>query len=168
MDTYPEYRKPPTQPPPPKPRKEGQYTTEVILAMVVVIVVVSVVVGLFMYIFIPKPIAGYNCCEPNVQFSAAEASGPNEWIVQVAGVSEPYDYDNFGAVLLRNGVRQGEAMSPLQVTTVGNITFTDIDGGGRLTVGDYFSISTIPNSTYRLVIIWMDSGNERGFVEWET
>lgn len=162
---------PPPPPPgwyqPPRPRKEDQ--TELIVALVVVIVVVSVCVGLFAYVFLnlPEPHNGFTA-EPNIQCSAASASGPNEWTIVVAGVSEAKDYDNFRAILLRNGAVQGEGMNPLQETTVGNITFTDLDGGGRLSVGDFFTITTWSGGSYKLSIIWRDSGNERGSESWET
>jgi len=153
---------------PPKPEKNGQYSRELYIALTVVLVVVSISVVLFAYFAIPEPYDGYFDPTPNVQFSAAEASGPNEWIVQVAGVSDTWGYDSFRAVLLRNGVVQGEVMNPLQITTVGNITFTDIDGGGRLSVGDWFTITTWPGGTYKLSVVSRDSENERGFEEWET
>jgi hypothetical protein len=153
---------------PPKPEK-GLYKTELYVTLVIVIVVILISVGLFAYLYItiPEPTDGW-IAEPNVQFSAAEASGPNEWMVQVAGVSEAERYDSFQAILLRNGALQGEAMNPLQVTTVGNITFTDLDGGGRLSVGDYFTIATWPGGSYELSVIYRESGNVRGSEEWET
>jgi len=126
---------------PPEPWKESQYIMGLRVILAVALAFVFVSVGLFAYFTAIGPSDGGNgwIGGPNVQFSAASPVGANEWIITVAGVSQAVDYDNFMAVLLRDGVQEGEVMNPLQETTVDYITFADLDGGGRLTVGDYFT-----------------------------
>lgn len=153
---------------PPTPDKEALHRTLLHAAVAVVVVVGLASLGVYSYYIVTRPLPKGDPAEPNVVFSAAAASGPNEWVITVAGVSQTEDYTSFKAVLLRNGVVQGDFMDPLQETTVGNITFTDLDGGGKLNAGDYFTITTWPGGSYKLSIVWIPSGNERGYERWET
>ena len=91
-----------------------------------------------------------------------------EWKVEVEGASSACNLSDYRAVLIRNGSMQGDAMDPLAETTVGNITFQDLTDDLKLSVGDYFTISTWAGGNYELVIIWKDSGNVMGSKEWET
>lgn len=132
---------------------------------VVVIVVLAISVALlsFLYVFMSGGGCSPTRSDPNVQFS--EVSGPGTVIV--AGVSRTEDLSSYMAVLIVDGA-YASSMNPLREGTVDQITFTDLDSDGKLSFGDYFTISTVPNCSYKLSVIWRESGNERGYQEWGT
>jgi hypothetical protein len=134
---------------------------------VVVIVVLAVSLSLivtFSFLLMFRGGSFTTTAEPNIQLSEDPISGT----IIVAGVSEAKDLNNFQALLLRNGTQDGEAMNPLREATVDQIMFSDLNGDGRLSVGDFFTIEMVPDSSYTLAIIWGESGNVRGSQDWET
>jgi flagellin-like protein len=134
----------------------------------ILMVAITVVLAAVLYVMVSGLIGGTTTAEPNVQFSQA-TPGPaaNQSTVTCAGVSEAVDFDNFKAILLRDAV-EVDQMATLSETCTSDICFNDLDGGGKLSVGDYFIVDTTGGGSYKLSVIWKDSGNERGFEEWET
>lgn len=104
---------------------------------------------------------------PSVFLGNPNPVGPQEWNIDVAGVSELTPLWSWKAVLVRNH-GQNSVMDPLSQGTSGNIEFFDLDGGGTLSVGDYFRIDTLSRSQYALSIIWKDSGNAIDMRQWFT
>jgi hypothetical protein len=96
----------------------------------------------------------------------AKPESQHTWRTEVIGVSSVKDLDRFKAVLLRNGVLV-DVLDSLMDTS-DSIDFIDLDARGTLTPGDIFTIECIPDSVYRLSIVWKDSGNVKGDVEWVT
>lgn len=135
----------------------------------ILMVAITVVLAAVLYVMVSGLIGGTTTAEPNVQFQAADNTANNTWTVTVAGVSEALELGKFKAVLLKDAVQDGAAMDPLaDGSTVGNIHFNDLDGGGKLSVGDYFTITTETGKDYKLSVIWKESGNERGSESWPT
>lgn len=131
---------------------------------IVAVLITFVMFGYFLVIADGLIVNGYG--EPNIQLSRPAYAGW-EYIVDVAGVSEVRDLANFRAILLEDMVSV-DSIDPLRNHVSVRLEFTDLDGGGTLSIGDYFTITCNPGSMYSLHIIWKDSGNERGSVEWET
>jgi hypothetical protein len=91
----------------------------------------------------------------------------DKWDVSVVGVSWVTDLDDF-EVIIRENRTTIHTWDPLALTATGDHLFTDLDGGGGLSIGDYFTVACKPNSEYELVVFWRDSGNAKGSAEWET
>ena len=156
---------PPPWQPPPQEAKDDKILI-IIAVLVVIFVVGPIILSAIMYVMVSGLIGGTMTGEPNVQLASPHASGTNQYRVAVAGVSEPRELYNFKAVLLKD-YQLLEEMRPIGSPTA-NMTFTDLDGGGTLSVGDYFIITCDPGSEYTLSVIWQASGNERGNASWHT
>lgn len=105
--------------------------------------------------------------EPVVALGPADAIGQNRWQLDVVGISEVTDLSSWEVVLLINETVV-ETMSPLAPGTLGNITFVDLVGEGNLTIGDYFTITSVPSSHYEIVMAWGETHNARGSEDWYT
>lgn len=105
--------------------------------------------------------------EPVVALGPADAIGQNIWQVDVVGISEVTELSGWEVVLLINETVV-ETMSPLAPGTLGNITFVDLIGEGNLTVGDYFTITSVSSSHYEIVLAWRETHNARGSEDWYT
>ncbi len=74
----------------------------------------------------------------------------------------------YQAVLVINGtVDTSSKAEPLGAGTFGKLTFTDLSGEGRLTIGDTFVIQIVPDTSYSLTILYRDQGVS-GSIEWNT
>ncbi|MFQ5909242.1 MAG: hypothetical protein ACE5IJ_00790 [Thermoplasmata archaeon] len=111
-------------------------------------------------------IGGTCCSTPDVQLSYLGEMSDGVWEVHVSGVSEAKDMSYWNATLMKNGTIV-EVLDPLTGTAT-DMTFTDIDGGERVTLGDYFRVRCEALSAYELSLIWKDSGEVGGSVEWTT
>lgn len=134
----------------------------------ILMVAITVVLAAVLYVMVSGLIGGTTTAEPNVQFSAATSSANDTWTVTVAGVSEAKELGSFKAVLTKDAAQDSNLDPLAHGSTSGNIHFSDLDGGGKLSVGDYFTITTTTGSNYKLSVIWKESGNERGSESWET
>jgi hypothetical protein len=129
------------------------------------LVAITVVLAAVLYVMVtaiiepPEPPA-------RIEFMK-DSKAPNTWELEVTGASVSEDLINYKVVILKNGSRI-HTMDPLAENDAGNYRFTDIDGGGELSIGDRFIITCEPGSLYELNIISRDTGNSRGSVEWET
>jgi hypothetical protein len=139
-----------------------------VVVLVVLFVVVPIVLGAVLYIMVSGLIGtSQDGFEPVVQLGQADPSAGNLWRVQVAGVSEAERLYRFRVILLEDDTLRSE-IDPLAEGTFGNLSFVDLDGGGTLSTGDFFSVTCGPMSEYRLTIIWRDSGNLVGEETWAT
>ncbi|MCK4366544.1 MAG: type IV pilin [Thermoplasmata archaeon] len=133
----------------------------------ILMVAITVVLAAVLYVMVSGLIGGTTASEPNVQFQSPQARGTNSYEIAVAGISEAKDFTSFQVILIKDGA-EVDVMDPLSGNPTDNITYTDLDGGGKLTVGDYFIVDTTPDGDFKLSIIWKDSGNERGKAVWTT
>ncbi|MFQ6107503.1 MAG: archaellin/type IV pilin N-terminal domain-containing protein [Thermoplasmata archaeon] len=146
-------------------RKNEEAVSPVIAT--ILMVAITVVLAAVLYVMVSGLITT-TAAEPNVQLAAPESVSSTLWEVKIAGVSETKGLSNFMAVLVRNGTNS-ESFDPIADGSNGaNMVFEDLDGGGTLSVGDYFRITVVALSDYKLSIVWKDSGNERGNTDWQT
>jgi hypothetical protein len=129
--------------------------------MVAITVVLAAVLYTMVAIIIDPP------DPPGTVQMSKEPDGPYSWELQITSTSSIQDLALYKVVILKDGVRV-HTIDPLEENTTGDYRFTDLDGGGRLSAGDRFFITCEPASKYELNIIWRESGNTRGSVEWET
>ena len=148
-----------------------------VLAMKILLVVaVAILTAAIMFsIAIHPPLPDDDPCSPpawqdvsHIQLGTPMQTIGGEWKVEVEGASPACDLLDYKAVLIRNGSMQGDAMDPLEETTVGNIAFQDLTDDLKLNVGDSFIVNCDPGSSYELTIVWKDSGNVMGSKDWET
>lgn len=131
----------------------------------ILLVAITVVLAAVLYVMVtaiiiePEPPARIEFTEDSIT--------PEMWELEVSGAAVSENLVHYKVVILRNGSRI-HTMDPLAENNTGNYRFTDIDGGGELSVGDRFIITCEPGSLYELNVIWRDTGNSRGSVEWET
>jgi hypothetical protein len=139
------------------------------LLFVVAFVAIAITVTMGALVMWPSPPAEDLCWwESNIQLGTPEQISGTDWEVEVEGASSVCNLTEYRIILLRDGARQGPEMNPLAETTVGNTTFVDLTNKDKLGVGDYFIITTWAGGYYELVVVWRDSANMRGGVEWET
>lgn len=133
----------------------------------ILMVAITVVLAAVLYVMVSGLIGGTTTAEPNIQFSSPRALGSNRWELKIGGVSEAKDLSNFKAIVTENGTAL-TPMDPVQDGGSAPIQFEDLDGGGTLSIGDYFTITCNSNSDYTISIVWKASGNERGSANWAT
>lgn len=158
----------PWPPPPPPPWQPPQETkpNKVLIVIVVLILVSIAAPSAITYFTASGFIGAKDTWEPNVMLSRVTVLGANQYVVDVVGISMAYEIENYKAVLVKD-YQVVEEMRPIGNPTA-SMTFTDLDGDGILSARDYFTITCDPGAEYSLSIIWLDSGNERGSIEWET
>lgn len=154
-------------------QEPGEGERLLVLAMKILLVVALVTIliaAIKIAIFIWPTPPDYDPClhGSHIQLGTPMQTIGMEWEVEVEGASSACNLLDYKAVLIRNGSMQGDAMDPLAETTVGNIAFQDLTDDLKLSVGDYFTISTWAGGNYELVIAWKDSGNVMGSKDWET
>lgn len=137
------------------------------MKVILVVAIISIVSAVVMFAYDFPVIDGWIINGHNVQFDSPEAVGGGQWEVWVAGVSNVEDLGNWRAVLVKDGSLEDD-MNPLTDGSTTHMTFTDLAGDGKLTSGDFFRITCDPGSSYELVIIWIDTGNQVGAAGWET
>ncbi len=153
-------------------QEPGEGERLLVLAMkILLVVVVAILTAAIMFSIAPHPPPPDDdpCLHgAHIQLGTPMQTIGMEWEVEVEGASSACNLLDYKAVLIRNGSMQGDAMDPLAETTVGNIAFQDLTDDLKLSVGDYFTISTWAGGNYELVIAWKDSGNVMGSKDWET
>lgn len=153
---------------PGKPTGEARLLNLAMKAILVVAIVSIVSAVGIAALMLPPPLISVNgFAEPNVQLDPLESFGDNQWAVWVALVSETRDLEDWRAVLVKNGSLEDE-MDPLTDGSTTYMSFTDLSGDRKLGSLDFFVITCDPGSSYKLSIVWKDSGNERGSESWET
>jgi hypothetical protein len=152
---------------PRKPSRDGRLFNMAMRA-VLFVAVAGVVGTMIVFAYTAEwhgRIGSDNGAEPNVQLSSAYSWGGNEWEVDVAGVSESTDLEDWRAILRKDGNIEDD-LDPLSDGFSFTTFFVDLDGGGQLTTGDFFVITCDPGSDYELTMVWKPSGNARGSVSW--
>ena len=79
--------------------------------------------------------------------------GTTSATVDIVSINQPgRELSQFKAILLKNS-SISSTLSPLSNgASNGNLTFTDMDGGGTLSAGDRFKITIVPNTDYELIL----------------
>ncbi|MFQ6107654.1 MAG: archaellin/type IV pilin N-terminal domain-containing protein [Thermoplasmata archaeon] len=131
----------------------------------ILLVAITVVLAAVLYVLVtsiipPGPPPGH------VEMTRDSVS-PGIWELRIASTTSAEDLFDYKVVILKNRTRV-HIMDPLEEIDAGDYQFTDLDGGGTLSAGDRFYITCEPESLYELSVIWKDSGDERGSVEWES
>lgn len=150
------------------PQKRDDKTALTIIVVVVAIfIIVPVILSAVLYFMVSGLIGDGQPHEPVVILDVPELSAGNQWSVAVAGISSFELLDDFEAILLENGTWL-DRIAPLDEGTPPPLSFTDLDGGYSLSVGDFFTITCKPGSSYDLIIIWRASNSEVGAEHWYT
>ncbi len=102
---------------------------------------------------------------PVVAFAPAQSVGSGTWKIEVGSVSQAVNLSNYQVSIRLNGTWvSGLQNRMVMVGTVGaagglSLTFADVNGDGRLTGGDFFTLSgTRTGLSYQLELIWGSSG----------
>ena len=135
-----------------------------VVVLVVLFVVVPIVLGAIMSFMVSGLMEHSFEGEPNIQLDVRPVL-VNRWDVTISGVSEEHRLNRFTAVLMESGMVV-DVMDPIGGSS-GLLNFTDLDGMGTLTVGDHFRVTCDPGTPYRLSIVWRESGNVRGSIDWQ-
>lgn len=149
-------------------KRDDKTALTIIVVVVAILIIVPLILSAVLYIMVSGLIGeDMGPREPNIQLGAPEASAGNLWRVNVAGVSDSEPLYQFRALLMENGTLLDELYT-LAGGSPPPLSFTDLDGLGSLTAGDFFTITCKPGSHYELVIIWRDSDNKVGGEDWYT
>ena len=150
------------------PQKRDDNTALTIIVVVVaILIIVPLILSAVLYVMVSGLIGEGQSHEPVVILDVPELSAGNQWSVAVAGISSFELLDDFEAILLENGTWL-DRIAPLEEGTPPPLSFTDMDGGYSLSVGDFFTITCKPGSHYDLVIIWRASDHKVGGEDWYT
>lgn len=104
---------------------------------------------------------------PYIQLLPAQDLGSGQWSIEVDGVSYSALLSCFRIVVWENGTTVAE-MDPLFAGSEVGIVFTDSRQFDRLDVGDRFTVTCTSGSEYTLHVIWKNSLNQQGKVDWST
>ncbi|MCJ2555835.1 MAG: hypothetical protein LN415_01840 [Candidatus Thermoplasmatota archaeon] len=148
-------------------KRDDKTALTIIVVVVAVFIIASVVMSAVLYVMVSGLIGYDGSYEPVVILDVPELSAGNQWSVAVAGVSSFELLDDFEAILLENGTWL-DRIAPLDEGTPPPLSFTDVDGGYSLSVGDFFTITCKPGSHYELVILWRASSSKVGGEDWYT
>jgi hypothetical protein len=105
--------------------------------------------------------------QPQVVFAPPVTIGPGVWRITVTGVSQNVEHHRYGVMVLNQSATaisetELEVVESMGVMEGGlDLQFTDFggSGAGRLTGGDFFTLSPLSGSaTYDLLLLWDASG----------
>jgi len=132
---------------------------------VVLMVAITVVLASVVYITVSSLVTNTSSPPPLI-FLSKLTSDPGTAAFEVTGAPEnTLAYRLFSVVLLINRtVDEASRMDPLEPGTVGNVTYIDYDG--KLTKGDKFTVSVVPDTDYELAVIWRATGDKSFGVSW--
>ncbi len=132
---------------------------------VVLMVAITVVLASVVYITVSSLVTNMSSPPPLI-FISKLTSDPGTAAFEVTGAPENTLASRlFSVVLLINRtVDEASRMDPLEPGTVGNVTYIDYDG--KLTKGDKFTVSVVPDTDYELAIIWRATGDKSFGVSW--
>lgn len=133
----------------------------------ILLVAITVVLAAVLYVMVTALIDGGGDGGQGYIELSKESVGPNTWELEVVGASPVDDLADYKVVILKDGTRI-HTIDPLKENNTGDYRFTDLDGGGELSRGDRFYVTCEPGSNYELSVIWRQTGDSRGSVEWET
>ncbi|MBI4415360.1 MAG: hypothetical protein HY557_00065 [Euryarchaeota archaeon] len=129
---------------------------------------ITVVIAAVVYIMATGFIQVISSPPPPIVLTEKPTGEPGVTILEVSG-TEPKTYPiaKFDLRLLINSSQDdASAMTPLSGGTTGNVTFEDMDG--RLTIGDMFTVETVPGTTYKILLLWKETGGIASQHQWTT
>lgn len=136
----------------------------VILALVLSLATVGLI---FYYVTLPPPPEPEPSCDshhhPTVDLEAMEILAGHRFEITVHPWSCPLEFHR--AAVLKNAsvlFSSANVTEGVMGAILGgeNLNFTDSNGDGELTTGDYFTLERLePASAYELVLIWRANGN---------
>jgi hypothetical protein len=128
-------------------------------------VAITVVLASVVYITVSSLVGNTSSPAPMI-FLTPNPSDPGTAEYEVTGAPESTLASRlFAVVLLVNGsLDEASRNDPLEPGTVGNVTYVDYDG--KLTKGDKFLISVVPDTDYERAVIWRNSGDKSFSVTW--
>ncbi len=139
-------------------------------AMLVILALVLALASLGLLIYYatlpppPGPHCGYGD-HASARLQATETLAG--YRVEISSISRNVPLDCYKVVVIKNGTPLFPDL-PTNVTegVMGviqggeNLNFTDSDGNGRLTVGDYFTLERLdPDTYYEVMLLWASSNN---------
>jgi flagellin-like protein len=132
---------------------------------VVLMVAITVVLASVVYVTVSSLVGSTSSPAPMI-FLSQNPSDPGTAKFEVTGTPESTLASRlFSVVLLVNGsIDEASRIDPLEPGTVGNVTYTDYDG--KLTIGDKFTVSVVPDTEYELAVIWRTTGDKSFSVSW--
>ncbi|MFQ6107502.1 MAG: type IV pilin [Thermoplasmata archaeon] len=134
---------------------------------IILLVAITTVLAAVVYVTVSSLITGVTEVTPYVILTKGESNLTNTR-VEVTGIESVNEHHKYMIVLVINGTKDEQStMRPLSVGTAGNVTFHDL-GDEKVSIGDWFDVSTVPNTTYELSIIYIKNGNQAGSAEWQT
>lgn len=149
-------------------KRDDKTALTIIVVVVAILIIVPIILSAVLYFMVSGLIgAPPDDHRPGVQLGDAEPSAGNVWRVTVAYVSHAEPLFQFRIILYEDVTLRSE-MNPLAEGTFGNLSFFDLDGGGTLSAGDFFSVTCNPESEYELTVIWRESGNLMAYEYWRT
>ena len=144
--------------------REARIPTLAIVGIIVVVVVV-VLAALFAMFYVLST-GVIKVTEAQAQLSEPSAVSGNEWEITVESADPTWDSYNYMAILSRDDSVVA-TLEPLTGTSA-EIAFTDLEGEGDLTPGDYFRVTCEPAGSYSLMIVYRTGMKILDTVEWET
>ena len=132
---------------------------------VVLMVAITVVLASVVYITVSS-LVGSTGSPPPMIFLSKITADPGTAAYEITGAPESTLASRlFSVVLLVNGsLDEASRIDPLEAGTVGNVTYVDYDG--KLTKGDKFTVTVVPDTDYELAIIWRATGDKSFSVSW--
>jgi len=132
---------------------------------VVLMVAITVVLASVVYITVSSLVSSTGSPPPMI-FLSQITPEPGTAAYEITGAPESTLASRlFSVVLLVNGsLDEASRIDPLEAGTVGNVTYVDYDG--KLTKGDKFTVTVVPDTDYELAVIWRATGDKSFSVSW--
>jgi len=103
-------------------------------------------------VFLPRMFVDQNAVATPVKMAF-----PTSTRLAVTSVGASVSLSKLQAVLVRDNATLATLGPPLGGSTA-SLAFTDADGDGRLTPGDFFSVPADPTACYRLDVVQLEAG----------
>jgi len=98
-----------------------------------------------------------------------EPKGENLYQLTVAGIDKKYNLDHYKVIFLINDtIDNNSCISSLSEGTFGNVTFHDVGDDGKLSNGDFFTVTITHNHKYELIIVFKMTGDTVASYTWVT
>ena len=148
-------------------RVRGPSSSSGVSAVVAIILLVAITVVLtgFLYLIVIDLAQSTTDVPPRVLlFNSGNPVGRADFTISSA---DPRPLTEFRFRLwINESLDAASDMNPVVVGTVGNITFAELDAGGTMTDGDTVVVSTAPDRSYEIALLW--KGNLVHSFEWST
>lgn len=123
------------------------------IVAIILLVAITVVLTGVLYIIVQDLAYAQGEVPPRVLFvNVGNPAGEAQFRLSVAEIRP---LDEFQIRLWVDGALDGASeMKPVAAGTVGNVTYSDFDGGGTVTEGDTVFVSTIASTEYSIALLW--------------